>query len=562
LPSGQEEASTAVPCKVSYNYDDREDHAFRAEVLFHAEDSIAAELKLFLQAFTDRAEALEWGVYSEVEEYDAMIAAGMDRFSPVWKFTQRDLALRLLAPLGQSTSQNVVAPDIAGSAPPGPASGHVDDVPDTPETRQEATLVWILGLNSAANQLLSDGCRTMQSETALGLAKEVKRYLDSTESLHGTNETLKFAAWPLVKEVRLYVKSELLQHGVCLVDLPGVGDINRSRDGVAAQYMSRLHLNIVVGSIIRGKDTKDFNDLLNAQQQATMQLDGTLDKSHFAVVFTKIDDMQAQKYHFRLQADEDKYNQLGKEAQMHKEIAHKHGLEIKNLENAVRKARRSMEKKSATPESVARIEQAISNASNAMESIKAKRDMATVQAEIRRQKQVHLAIMARNRHVQSGVEGNFGKKQSFLDYRQAGSRMAGFVPPEQLTLQRMAELFMTSSRGYWEIEHGKSLAGLPTKEFTGVPALKRWIRKNAALHRESYVDNILSDMRVLMELLNTWARSAAKSTTVPENRATPREIEASIEHVHKAQLKVSDLAYRIVQCLFSSLRPYSRRVQL
>lgn len=536
LPSGQEEAATAVPCKVSWNYDDRPGHECRAEVHFQEKQRVLLELRFFLKAFFLRFFAERQGLVKDTQECELVIAQGMDRFAPIWKFDEEQLEERLLPPDDEDD----------------PCEGQDIDQPDVSESqraRESATLSWILSLNQEVARLLTAGVKTMEASTPGPLSKEMKNYLDSREGSHGDEDGPKFAVWPLVEEVHVFVKSDLLRDGVCLVDLPGVGDSNSCRNSIAGKYMERLHLTIIVSTIIRGKDTKDFNDLVGARQEMTMRMDGTLDKNHFAMVFTKIDDMQSEKYQFHNDRDNALYTGLRAEGRARLEDAARFDKGFKRLEKAISKTRKKMNKEKNLQESIVSARQGIGKASKVLISLAAKRGAAEVQAEISRQRQVQLAIIARNRHVRVSVENSIARQQKAFSRRgdrriERRKRTPGSRVPssqEETTSQQVAEIFMTSSRGYWELQRSDKLVpvpGLPSERFTGIPEVRQWIQRAAALHREGHLDDVLADQQVVLEMINTWCRSATRSSTEPEPRATPRQIEDALKPVHKRQYQV------------------------
>jgi hypothetical protein len=49
------------------------------------------------------------------------------------------------------------------------------------------------------------------------------------------------AYWPLIKQVRIWIKAEALSTGAVLCDLPGTADTNAARSNVAKQYMKNAN---------------------------------------------------------------------------------------------------------------------------------------------------------------------------------------------------------------------------------------------------------------------------------------------------------------------------------
>jgi hypothetical protein len=59
------------------------------------------------------------------------------------------------------------------------------------------------------------------------------------------------AYWPLIKQVRIWVKAEALSTGAVLCDLPGTADTNAARSNVAKQYMKNANCIWIFASIQR-----------------------------------------------------------------------------------------------------------------------------------------------------------------------------------------------------------------------------------------------------------------------------------------------------------------------
>ncbi len=83
--------------------------------------------------------------------------------------------------------------------------------------------------------------RTIDETDPLRFYKRLQRFIDSEEKTTSTEDKgpREMEFWPLIRVVKLYVKSPTLRSGVVLVDLPGVHDSNSARAAVADRYMQR-----------------------------------------------------------------------------------------------------------------------------------------------------------------------------------------------------------------------------------------------------------------------------------------------------------------------------------
>ncbi|CAG8975545.1 hypothetical protein HYALB_00005613 [Hymenoscyphus albidus] len=109
----------------------------------------------------------------------------------------------------------------------------------------------------------------------------IKSYVDSN------NKSSEGSLWPLVKVVRLYTKSSILQSGLVLVDVPGVGDSNTARSAIALRYMNNLDYIFIVADIVRVVDEQIAKDLLSRLFRDRLYIDNKYNT--IAFVLTKTD---------------------------------------------------------------------------------------------------------------------------------------------------------------------------------------------------------------------------------------------------------------------------------
>ncbi|KAL2164209.1 hypothetical protein VTH06DRAFT_3425 [Thermothelomyces fergusii] len=119
---------------------------------------------------------------------------------------------------------------------------------------------------------------------------QLRKYIDSKEKTPGRKkevDALEF--WPLIKVVKIFVRSPILESGLVLVDLPGVHDSNAARSAVASKYIEECSGLWIVAPITRAVDDKVARNLLGDSFKRQMQLDGSY--SNIAVVCSKADDI-------------------------------------------------------------------------------------------------------------------------------------------------------------------------------------------------------------------------------------------------------------------------------
>ncbi|KAI4255106.1 MAG: hypothetical protein LQ352_002735 [Teloschistes flavicans] len=99
--------------------------------------------------------------------------------------------------------------------------------------------------------------------------------------------------WPLIRVVRIFVKSPALSTGAVIVDLPGVHDSNAARAAVAEGYMKRCTGLWIVAPINRAVDDKAAKNLLGESFRGQLRLDGGFNAVTF--ICSKTDDISLQE---------------------------------------------------------------------------------------------------------------------------------------------------------------------------------------------------------------------------------------------------------------------------
>ncbi|KAF2757867.1 hypothetical protein EJ05DRAFT_368999 [Pseudovirgaria hyperparasitica] len=134
-----------------------------------------------------------------------------------------------------------------------------------------------------------------------GFYRKLQTYVDSKEKIikkdKGTGtgkdkekkEPRKTEYWPLIKVVRIFVRSPALATGAVIVDLPGVQDSNAARAAVAAGYMKQCTGLWIVAPITRAVDDKSAKNLLGDTFKRQLKYDGTYSAVTF--ICSKTDDI-------------------------------------------------------------------------------------------------------------------------------------------------------------------------------------------------------------------------------------------------------------------------------
>ncbi|MCJ1248606.1 hypothetical protein MMC30_005824 [Trapelia coarctata] len=137
--------------------------------------------------------------------------------------------------------------------------------------------------------------RDIKEDNSSIFYKHLQRYVDSKEKATGKKdknekkEPKEIEFWPLIKVVRIFVKSPALSTGAVIVDLPGVHDANAARAAVAEGYMKQCTGLWIVAPIIRAVDDKAAKNLLGESFKRQLKMDGGF--SFVTFICSKTDDI-------------------------------------------------------------------------------------------------------------------------------------------------------------------------------------------------------------------------------------------------------------------------------
>ncbi|KAK4043111.1 hypothetical protein C8A01DRAFT_32751 [Parachaetomium inaequale] len=503
LPSSNTEAATATVCRIAWNYDDTEGHELRADVKFRSKEAIVQELHDVLTAVKDRKALREQYFEDEdkrtqaIDEMTDIISRGISKICAVWGLDE----------------------------------GEIEDMEHTVES--------VLADNDHIVNILGREM-TMYSSDSDSFAAEVKPYLDSTPTPEG------ITAWPLIEEVRIYVKAEILKHGIVLVDLPGLSDMVEDRSAVAEGYYQNLAVTAIVTPAIRAVDEKTGVKLMGNHQELRMQLDGKYHKDSFCVVVSKIDDMDCDAFckgskearqdaqlqveaveiksvsnrsnetHKELRIAERKLEAMTRKSDSLKsKIGAFRGDDKKQRKAAKLKARRTALMKDRTKQLTI-----IRNLSN--EAAQFDRTMTTLES-----RRKFRCVGIRNQYIKKRIQADFARRQRKLTRLAQHNRQRydGSVPVFPVCAAAFRDL----------LKNKKPMPGFPSKLYTGVPRLRQWLGEAVFVYREEHLDSVLRGLQRLYDGIKCWSDDNSRGR-VPFSR---KEIETLLQSSHaKYQKKI------------------------
>ena len=152
------------------------------------------------------------------------------------------------------------------------------------------------------------GDRDIKETDSLMFYRKLQNYVDSKEKATGKKDKdgkkpkKERELWPLIRVVRLYVRSKALATGAVIVDLPGVHDSNQARAAVAQSYIKSCTGLWIVAPITRAVDDKAAKSLLGETFKRQLKMDGGFSAVTF--ICSKTDDISLMEAQESLGLDE------------------------------------------------------------------------------------------------------------------------------------------------------------------------------------------------------------------------------------------------------------------
>jgi hypothetical protein len=495
LPSSNEAAATAVPCLIEYNNNPK--YAFRAEVKFREKDDLQETLDQYYENLRQRSARSGDGDDDGDDDKDEGAYSNMfldmdeDGNSDVLEMVQMVFGLEE-EELNKKTSETV------------------------------------LSSNPAVMKLLGNTV-SIEENDADTFAEKIKPYMDSVMADHGDNGT-EFAAWPLIQEVKVFVRSDVLRNGVVLVDLPGLADNIESRASVARAYFQKLSVTAVVTPIIRARNEQTGVDLMTRNQELSMKMDGKFHKNSFCVILSKMDSIDVRTY-----------LKQNTEARSNIELQGWLGqIEATNAE--VVRLRKEKEERlqqvKAIDDKIAKLEAAEDDDGEHLQHLEQEKtegimevyDQDTRANDLREQAKrlhgrvLHWCIRSRNNRVMKDINKDFAKRQKRL---QTNSNNAALYDGH-------VNIFPVSSSVFWKIkEDAEPPVGYPTVQYTGVPAFTHWLRYATVPDREKHLDRILNKLHGLLNAMNAWSSNGKETLVLTQEFVETEVLQVPLSKLRK-----------------------------
>lgn len=424
LPSSNDRAGTAVVCKVAYNHGL---NGYRAQVSFRSRENFTNALdELFqnlktkreLQARMDEGpdEAERQEIEDQLEELEA---------------NTTDTFQTLLALLGINREEDL-------------------KLVSTKEFLKDYPL-----------SFLGTEMEITETDREIFMAK-IKPFLDSTPAPYDGKDLM---VWPLIEDVTIYIKSDILKYGLQLVDLPGLGDTVECRSRVAKQFAKRLDITAVVAPAIRATEEKTVIGFIKKRQEDEMRMNGQFARDSLCVVLSKTEDMDSIGY-------------LGQKWIATNNPKLKEDLDrAKMLDKIVRKAESELGSSETETFKGGEVE-------------KNWREFLTLRESLKQ-----AAVSIRNRNISERIQ---------KDFRGRGLSIESLK--DDKFHENTVEVVPISARAFHELRHpgGAKEIGFPSERHTGIPRFTQWLFEVTFKKREKHLDAILNQLSGLFARIQTW----------------------------------------------------------
>ena len=480
MPSSNEAAATAVPCLIAYNDNAQPDAAFKAEVTFKTESDIRKELEQYFEVMKLREE-----VNKALTADESVLDAEPDSASESVAGKRQELLDRMqdLDMVEENTKDLL---DMVSAV-----FGLDEDQLKAQST--ESLLAGHSDMRSLLGTTISVACGDADD-----FSDKIKPYMDSVPATHGPSG-IEFAAWPLIVEVKVFVRSSVLKNDIVLVDLPGLADSVASRASVAQNYFSKLSVTAVVAPIIRALNEQTAVNLMTENQQLCMQMDGKFHKHSFCVILSKMDDINVETYlkqHAREVSQDLDLQQCLEERKTLKREFKKIEGELSRQKQVLAGIKRERAKLQGQAIPLAACNKRRVDETAKDINIQRRLQLNQKRARTIDGKVLHWCIRGRNAIVDKQIQADFDRRQKRL-------QLANLRPD---LYDGTVKTFPISSTAYWKVtDDTEPPEGFPAVEYTGIPAMKHWFRYAAIPDREKHLDMALNALHGLFNAMQGWS---------------------------------------------------------
>jgi len=373
---------------------------------------------------------------------------------------------------------------------------------------------------------------------ASDLKSDLRIYVDSAEKFASGVETdTNMAYWPLVKVVRIYLKSKVLSTGTVLVDLPGVQDSNAARSAVSERFRAECSSIWIVSPINRAVDDKAAKHLLGTSFKLQLTMDGSY--SNITFICSKTDEIAIKEVADKLDVNGAIRSMWAKEEECAR-TASKLKAEMQELmekREEIDDARDELEARRSKKRKHADDKEGGADAPDAgdgtleedtaharKESVRIRKQLKALKARLSAvQKESHRlaveaaahCVEARNKYSMKAIRSDFadGVRETVEDAdadSQAPRVNLPATEPDYDHIAHSLPVFCVSSRGYQSLmgrTKDKTIEGYRSLADTQIPQLQEHAMRLGDLELATTRKEFLADLARLYRSLLLWAAS-------------------------------------------------------
>ncbi|OHW95406.1 Ras-like GTPase-like protein [Colletotrichum incanum] len=274
--------------------------------------------------------------------------------------------------------------------------------------------------------------------------------------------------WPLVEQVEIFLRSEVLRYGINLVDLPGVMDALESRAQIARNDLCRLEKRIV-------------------QETMVLDMEDMLKPDSLCIAITKIDDIDCSSAEHEFPTDY--IRRICRELKDREEREEDASGEDDDFGGNYDVYKTGERRPRADEALTRRVRQRIESDKPGDGDY-----LSSVDTEELKSMLKYLCIMERNTELKQKVMDNL------LATRSKNKK-------SRATADTLPTVYPVSSKAFQSFKRStksSNFKGFPDCESTGIPDLKTWLYQVSLNYREEWVDSDIHHMQVLFDAADGW----------------------------------------------------------
>lgn len=376
--------------------------------------------------------------------------------------------------------------------------------------------------------------------------KDIAQFTDASNLSDSAEQPI--SLFPLIRVVRVYMKSKILNAGLVLVDLPGIGDANAARNAVAQRYIHHADHIFIISKIVRAVTDGAARELLGEHFQKRLVLTGKYNGGFVSFIATCTDDIAVDETVRSLGRDHDASPGFKKMLAYRKTALMEYEQVQKDLKACGKKRRAILKRWDGTPGGDASAGKKrkyidLDDSTAGTSSVKAevieddspadtyRTELDDVEDEERRltAKEAELTapllkikaglrtacIEERNMYTIRRLQLDFeaGLRSIKKDLNEVKEKTPEMSPASRArTRQSQAKLnvFCVSSKAFQKLNGrlrwDQRIEGFPTKEHTGILALQRFAYAISLIRTDDVHEKILEEFGLLKEAAERFVK--------------------------------------------------------